>query len=314
MRPGFDTVIRVKSPIHQEKLGSKPGLRLRVVVEGPLSDQDARYVADYAKHYDYVSICIPNDCPAFSISFLQYFPYLKDFDLLDWRFDQFDDLQFLPTGLESLSLAKTRSKKLSLRFLEPYSQLKRLAIEDHQRDIAALSYLGALESLTLRSLTLPDLDVLRSLTSLRSLAIKLGGTKNLSALPGIGRLQYLEVWLVRGLNDLSVLTELQNLQYLKLQALRNVAHLPLFSRHLGLRRVVLDTMRGVLDLRPVAAAPNLEEIGIVSMSQLQPTALLPFVGHPHLRAAIVGLGSDKKNKAVQEMLNLPAKFEPFQFS
>ena len=44
--------------------------------------------------------------------------------------------------------------------------------------------------------------MLLPLTRLLSLDIKLGGTTNLGLLPRIGRLRYLELWLIRGLADI----------------------------------------------------------------------------------------------------------------
>jgi hypothetical protein len=64
------------------------------------------------------------------------------------------------------------------------------------------------------------------------------------------------------------------------------------------------------DMRPVAKAPGLEELFAVDMQHLEPDAFQPFVGHPTLRRATIGLGSDRKNKAVAQLLGLtPAQGE-----
>jgi hypothetical protein len=47
---------------------------------------------------------------------------------------------------------------------------------------------GNFTSLTLRSITLPDLSLLLPLSQLRALDIKLGGTRDLTLLPQIGAL------------------------------------------------------------------------------------------------------------------------------
>jgi hypothetical protein len=46
-------------------------------------------------------------------------------------------------------------------------------------------------------------------------------------------LQYLELWMVRGLTDLDAVASLGNLQYLFLQALKNVTALASFRRSHG---------------------------------------------------------------------------------
>lgn len=72
-----------------------------------------------------------------------------------------------------------------------------------------------------------------------------------------------------------------------------------------LRRVHLETMKGLSDLSSVAAAPVLEELLVLDMGHLHPEAFQPFVGHPRLRAATIGLGSTRKNAAVKHLLPLP---------
>ena len=92
--------------------------------------------------------------------------------------------------------------------------------------------------------------MLLPLENLLSLDLKLGGTRDLSLLPRIGRLRYLELWQIRGLDNLGPVGEVVTLQHLFLQSLPRVGLLPDFSRLTRLRRVVLDNMKGVADLAP----------------------------------------------------------------
>jgi hypothetical protein len=170
-----------------------------------------------------------------------------------------------------------------------------------------------LEDLTLRSITLPDLSVLRPLKRLHSLDLKLGGTRNLDLLPEIGRLRYLELWMVRGLTDLRPIASVRTLQYLFLQALRNVTELPSLARLRSLRRLRLQTMKGLSDLRTAAKAPALEELEVLDMPHLEPEAFRPFTKSRTLRKAMVHLGSDRKDKAVADLLRLPAVDGEFAF-
>jgi hypothetical protein len=111
--------------------------------------------------------------------------------------------------------------------------------------------------------------------------------------------------MVKGLSDLKVIADIHTLQYLFLQALKGVTALPTLRGLPFLRRVHLETMKCLNDLRAVADAPMLEELLILDMRHLKPVALRPFVGHPTLKRATVGLGSIKKNDAVKELLGLP---------
>jgi internalin A len=160
--------------------------------------------------------------------------------------------------------------------------------------------------LSLRAITLPNLRLLTPLKDLEILELKLGGTRDLRDLPQIGRLRYFETFLVRGLSDLGPVTDLPSLEYLFLQAQRQVISLPSFERTGALRRVHLQTMRGLRDLAPLARAPALETLVASDMAHLLPEHFRPFVGHPTLREAAVGLGSKKKNHAIHALLGLPA--------
>ena len=143
------------------------------------------------------------------------------------------------------------------------------------------------------------------LPTLSRLDIKLGGTTNLKALPNLRKLEYLELWLIRGLADLSVIADMTSLKELFLQALRNVTRLPSFAHLKQLHRVTLQTMKGLRDLSPVAQAPALEELELIDMPGLDPRKLRCFVGHPALRKFGGGLGSLKRNAYAEALLGLP---------
>ena len=136
---------------------------------------------------------------------------------------------------------------------------------------------------------MPDLSLLLPLTGLRSLDIKLGGTRDLGLLPRVGELWYLELWMIRGLTDVSAVGDIRSLRALFLQALRQVEMLPDLSRATSLRRVRLEGMKGLRDVGPLATAPALEAIELIDMRHLQPNDLAPLAGLPNLKAVTPGL-------------------------
>lgn len=238
------------------------------------------------------------------LSVLAAFPGLRSFEIASLRLRSLAGLELVASTLESLSISDT----LKTVRLDPLSQLERLQhlyLDGHRSGLEAISGLTGLEKLTLRSITLPDLSLLLPLRSLWWFALQLGGTKDLGLLPKIGRLRYLEIWRVRGLDDLHALGSLPHLESLHLQSMGRVTQLPSMADAASLRRVVLDAMVGITDLAPIAAAPVLEDLFLVSMGNLEPEAVLPFVGHPTLQAAVLGLGGKRKNKAAAELLPLP---------
>ncbi len=240
------------------------------------------------------------------LDFLRFFPTLRRFqaDRLYHSLTNIEGLNYLPEKAEFIGIGQTK-KRLSLTPLARFKDLQRLYIEGQTKDIEVVSELREIRSLTLSSVTLPGLSLLRPLRHLRALDLKLGGTQDLSELPHVGEIEYLELWMVKGLSDVSPIAELPKLEYLFLQALRQVTALPPMSGLASLSRVWLETMKGLTDLWPLRDAPALRQLAVVDMSHLQPHALQPLVGHPTLASLRAGLGSKKKNDAVEALIPLP---------
>jgi hypothetical protein len=279
-----------------------------------LSDRDFARLAEWLRQYPRMTLRAYGSNEIRDLEFLRFFPFVRRFtaDALWAGLESLEGLRHLPVELELLGLGRTK-RRLDLGVLDRFSRLGTLLLEGHTKNIEVLSRLTSLEDLTLRSITLPDLSLLLPLQQLRSLAIKLGSTKDLSLLPRVGRLRYLELWLIRGLVDISSVGKLPHLRYLFLQALRRVERLPDLSEAHALERVHLDTMKGVGDLRALTTAPALREVVLVSMSHLQPEDLRVLVGLQSLKAVTAGLGSTRKNARAEELLGLPRVSEPFDW-
>lgn len=238
------------------------------------------------------------------LDFLKHFSHVRKLGIDLWFLTDLTGLQAVNT-LDEFAFGWTKTKKHSLDFLARFPDLQNLYVEGHHKDIDVISQLKHLEWLTLRSITLPELDLLVQLPILSHLDIKLGGTTNLKALPNLVKLEYLELWLIRGLADLSVIGDMTSLESLFLQALKNVTQLPSFAQLKRLRRVSVQTMKGLRDLSPIAEAPALEELVLTDMGSLYPRSLRCFVGHPALRKFHGGLGSGKRNAYAEALLGLP---------
>ncbi len=239
------------------------------------------------------------------LELLELFPTLRRFTVEVFELESIEGLRYLRSDLDHLGLGRTRSTGHSLAILDRFDALRSLWLEGHHKDFDTVGTLESLERLSLRSMTLSDLSMLTGLDRLRSFELKLGGTTDLAALPEIGAIEYLEIWLVRGLSDLTPIGELESLRYLFLQALKQVRRLPSLANLSSLRRAHIETMRGLEDLTPISDAPNLEQLLLVDMKHLPPDAVHPFVGHPALCAASAGLGSTRKNAVARELLDLP---------
>lgn len=303
----------VKSPLTAAQLTPLDPRCQVVQFEGTLTPKDSQKLADFLEDYPGMPL------RAFSyvyakgdLEFLQFFPRLQRFAIDSFKLQNLDGLRYLSDAVVELHLGQIGAKKLSLRPLERFPYLRTLAIDSIAKDIEIIGTLKMLEDLTLRSVTLPGLDFLKPCQTLSRLAVKLGGTRNLAAIPEIGELKRLELWLIRGLDDVGFVARLPKLQLLILQALKQVQTLPSFGPMKALRRIHLETMKGLTDLAPIAKAPALEELVVHDAPQLEPEAFRPFVGHPTLRRTSIAINSIHRNEAVAQLLGLP-KCDPHRF-
>jgi hypothetical protein len=296
----------VSSPLTDEMLRPMEARFSSVRLKTPLTDDEYRQIAVFMERHPQAVLTAahPYEQQITDLEFLRFFPFLRRFVVRFRALQSLDGLRHLSDSVEVLGILWAE-RQLDLSVLRRLKRVKTLELESHKKYIEVLSEMTWLEDLTLRSITLPDLSLLIPLTALLSLDIKLGGTKDLSLLPRIESLRYLELWMIKGLSDVSPIGELAELRYLFLQALKNIAALPDLSRAKHLRRVHLETMKGLRDLRPLATAPALEQLDLVDMRHLQPEDLRCLVGHPTLKGVTAGLGNNRKNAAAAALLGLP---------
>lgn len=242
---------------------------------------------------------------------LGHFTGLRRLVVNSLRLASWDGIRHVAESLEDLAMGDTTLRPISILPIAECTSLRTLRLIGPVRDEQSIARLVGLEELTLRSVTLPNLEPLVPMSRLRTLDVHLGGTTNLSLLPELAPLEELELWRIRGLGDVSILGDVVTLQHLRLQSMSAVATLPSLRRLMQLRRLALDAMKGITDLSPVADAPALEELLLIDMPQLEPEALRPLVRHPTLRRGVWGLGSDRKNAEAWELL--PLGDPPFNY-
>ncbi|MEO6021510.1 MAG: hypothetical protein ABIP45_14795 [Knoellia sp.] len=298
----------VASPVTTEVLARLDDRPEVIQFGSALTDGDYALLGDWFREHPEKTLraYASYDGTITDLDFLRHFPSLRSFqaDALFNSLVNIEGLGYLPDDVEFIGLGQTR-RKMSLAPLARFTQLRRLYIEGHTKEIEVVSDLTELRSVTLRSVTLPDLSLLTPLRQLRALDLKLGGTKNLALLPELHSLKYLELWMVKGLADLSPISGLTNLKYLFLQALRQVDTLPVMNGLVALDRLWIETMKGLTDLAPIRNAPSLRQLAVVDMAHLQPEAFAPLTEHRTLESLRAGLGSKRKNDAVDSLMGLP---------
>lgn len=242
------TLREVCSPLIDEDFAPLVPEHTTVQISSRLTDDEFRRLADFMADYPDVRLRVYGgyDGSITDLDFLRFFPRLRRFSVdAIYELPSMDGIGLLSEVLEDLLIGWTRSKRFSLRTLAKFRNLRTLYLEGQQKDIDAIGELEALEDLTLRSITLPDLSALVPLRRLNSLDIKLGGTRDVALLPRIGKLTYVELWRIRGLEEASSLAEVPTLERFFLQTLKGVTSLPSFAQSKELRSVALDTMKAV---------------------------------------------------------------------
>lgn len=229
-------------------------------------------------------------------------PNLQALTIGIYELDTFEFLRDIQSNnITELALSETKSKKPRLTSLARFPKLRSLYLEGQQKDIQAISQLHTLEELTLRSITVPELEFLRGLMHLWSLDIKLGGTNNLGSLEGMLGLKYLELWQIRGLHDISVVSKLRGLQFLFLQSLPHITAIPDLTSLTALRRVYLENMKGLKNLSGLENVPALDEFIHVDAQGMEPSDYICLLKNKCIKRISVGFGSIKKNNILRDL-------------
>jgi protein phosphatase 1 regulatory subunit 7 len=229
---------------------------------------------------------------------VEHIPKMQQLESLGlgiYDLDSFKVLEEVNPGVTELFLLETKSKKPDLAAIVGFHSLKRLCLVGQQKNIDVLSSLRTLEDLTLGSITVQSLHMVRALPELSFLRITLGGTNNLSELQNMRTLKYLELWKILGLEDINFISTLTGLQSLFLQELTRITKLPSFNELVNLRRIVLDGLKNLIDISALAGAPSLSELSHLS-SKLPIDDYLPLLKTGNLKYANVGFGNIKKNE------------------
>lgn len=254
-------VRHVASPLTREMLRAlSPDVGV-VQFTTAMRDQDYRALGEWIRDYPHVLLQAHagQDRSIMDLDFLRYFPTVTRFsvDAAWFSLASLDGLGYLSTDADMLHIGRTR-KRLSLAPLTRFTRLRRLYLEGNTQDLEVVSGLATLESLSLRSITLTDLAVLRRLTSLRALELKLGATRDLRGIGEVGDIRYLELSKIFGFHDLQPLEELSNLECLRLQSLPRVTRLPNLGLLTNLRKVTLEDVPGISETELLRQSPGLE--------------------------------------------------------
>lgn len=299
-----ESIRQLTPPLTKAALRTLPKSIERVQFCDPLSDREHEQAAELLKKRPDVALRVYAHEGIENLSFLRYYPHVLDISIELYGLKDLSGIELLNGRLRSFSMGQTKLSHFSLAFLTRFKHLQTLSLERQSKDIDVVSRLTSLRELHLRSVTLPNLEIVRPLKKLRGLTLKLGGTTHIADIAALKDLRYFEAFQVRGLGDLSAVAKVRSLTHIFLENLPHVTTLPSFAPLKSLRWVTLEKLKNLTDLAPLAAAPNLQELTLVDMKHLKVEDLRPLVGHRALRSAWLGLGSQRRNHQAQELLGV----------
>lgn len=129
---------------------------------------------------------------------LSFLEYLRD--LTGLRISVFGEVGLEPINKYcTLNHLAIGGKNCRIEQITHHESIESLFIFENVKDIELIGRMRPLKKLTISKMTLKDLNFLKGLSELVELHFMLGGTKNLEALPAIGRIEVLSFAAVRQL-------------------------------------------------------------------------------------------------------------------
>ncbi|MEU7947368.1 hypothetical protein AB0C50_22045 [Micromonospora taraxaci] len=310
-------VVEGRSPVNVAQL--RPRLRNADVVQlsEPLTEAEYRSVAMLLGDHPMVPLRVYGfDDDLATLRFLRWFPHVRRFSVAGlWHLTDLTPLDQLNADVEFLDIGETR-KPLDLAPIAQFRRLRRLRVVEHRRGLPELLHANpGLRDLSLWRLPVDHVLPVIALPHLQAMALTLGSLTNNEWLTQIPTLRYLALRQVRKLSDLTPVTRLLALQWLRLETL-TVERLPGFGSNAMLTRAECLGMRHLRHqsaLQGLAAAAQLREL-LVTAPHLPVDAVVPFVDHPTLARAEIVLGSQQRDRNVDNLLRLPPPRPDTQFA
>ncbi|MFG1718193.1 hypothetical protein ACGFII_06105 [Micromonospora chalcea] len=298
-------VVEVSSPLDVHKLRVGLGDAAVAQFSQPLAEAEYRsFAAALTDHPTVTLRAYGFDDDLATLRFLRWFPHLRRFSVAHLHnLTDLVPLHQLSSDVELLDIGETR-KPLDLTPVAAFHDLRQLRIVAHRRGLPELLNANSgLQGLALWRLPVDQLLPVIDLPHLQSLALTFGSLAEGKWLLQAPTLRYLALRAVRKLTDLDAVTRLPELQWLWLDAL-TLDRLPDFSSCTALLRAdctAMPHLRHPASLQGLAAAPQLREL-LVTESLLPVDAFVPFVDHPTLEYAGVGLGTERRNHEAEHLL------------
>ncbi|MGV0806498.1 hypothetical protein [Mycolicibacterium setense] len=245
--------------------------------------------------------------PDTDLDFLQHFDFLTALNFGE-TITNADGLHCLTDKMTWIGWGANR--KFSLEVLHRFPHLRVLAVGP-AKDFEVVACLSELRWLSMDNTGLADLSMVTGLPHLRRVSMGSGKPPDLSALASLPELELLEFdrWRTLGDADIAPIADCVNLRVLEMDSVSNITVLPDLSRLTKLRVVSLQNMKTLVDLRGLAAAPNLTWAWIDSKATTA-QSVTPLLGHPQLTSLTVACHTEALCEALNTLIPAHGLQEP----
>jgi hypothetical protein len=196
---------------------------------------------------------------AVDFSFLEYIPSVRNLSVTSYLTTDFTPLLKM-TNLKRLSIGETKSTSIDLSFISEFKSLESIYIDGMKRGLQNIAKLSELETLTLRGVKLPNLDLITGLKNLRELNLLFGSYKSLDAISTAKNLKILEISRTRQIPNYDFLSSLEGLVTLCFEGMSTMEVLPDFRGLRNLKRIEIDNNSRLRDIGSLEQLENLEQL------------------------------------------------------
>jgi len=188
---------------------------------------------------------------------LRFLPAIKKLIVSSYLTKDFSPIRNYVDLIE-FGVEETKSTAVDLKFISEFKNLKKFYVDGMKKGLESISKLEYLETLTLRGIKLPDIEIIRNSKNIRELNLLYGSYKNLDAIAAQENLEELEISRTRQIPNYNFLNSLSNLKKIKFEGMSEICILPSLKGLISLRKIIIDNNSRLIDINTVKELKTIE--------------------------------------------------------